>query len=224
MSTPPQPTAKQQLQPPFPNKYNARLVAQQDSKPCTICFKPSTTVLLADNNADFFYTCAQHLRDDQFASPIPSDEYTALQKQVDELRSQVDKLRVEVEAAKPYLWGISSYWSTSKERTSTADNKSDESSDKYSNKEKEKKQSDSTTAKQDSTTYESLKAKLLKTEQELAEKQTELTQYKFKKYTLNQQVYRNRLMLNQKKIYNKQRTEKIQQPGFFPSAPHHNIA
>lgn len=206
----------QQQQPPFSNKYNARLVSQQDAKPCTICFKPSTTVLLAENNLDFFYTCAQHLLDDQFASPVILDEYNKLKKLVDELTQKVERLRVDVDAAKPYLWGISSYWSK--------DKSTDTKSDKNKDKEETKEDSGSEASKQKSNNYETLKKQLLTTEQELNTKQAELTNFKFKKYTLNQQVYRNRLMLNQKKKYNKQRTEKIQQSGFFPTAPNHNIA
>lgn len=71
MSKPPQ-------QPPFPNKYHVKLVASLDSKACLICYKPATTVLLADGNGDFFYTCPQHLLDNQFANAIHPQEYTEL--------------------------------------------------------------------------------------------------------------------------------------------------
>ena len=216
---------QQQQQPPFPNKYNSRLVAQQDAKPCTICFKPSTTVLLAENNGDFFYTCIQHLSDEQFASPVLLDDYTDLQKGVDELRLKVDKLQKEADAAKPYLWGISSYWSKEKTptTTTTTTGKEDDNKDKNKDETKEKEKGKEKEKEKAGSNYESLKKQLLQTQQELNEKQTQLTQFKFKKYTLNTQVYRNRLMLKQKKIYNQQRTEKIQKPGFFPSAPNHEI-
>ncbi|KAI5967405.1 hypothetical protein CANMA_003048 [Candida margitis] len=211
-------------QPPFPNKYNARLVAQTDAKPCTICFKPATTVLLAENNLDFFYTCVQHLLDAQFASPIPSEEYTELKKTVDNLTQKVDTLKKEVDAAKPYLWGISTYWSKDKptetSKLSDKDKSKSNGTESENNKQKEGEKGGGTSGHK----YETLKKQLNTTETELNNKQDELKNFKFKKYTLNQQVYRNRLMSHQKKKYNKERSEKIQQAGFFPSAPNHSIS
>ncbi|CAD1812694.1 AAA-ATPase Vps4-associated protein 1 family protein [Candida parapsilosis] len=212
---------QQQPPPPFPNKYNARLVAQHDAKPCTICFKPATTVLLAENQADFFYTCVQHLTDEQFASPIKSEEYVGLQQQVDDLSRQVDKLKIDADAAKPYLWGISTYWSKDT-TTSTSKEKEREKNkdkDKHDTKEKDSNSDSQRSNQQTTNNYESLRKQLQSTQQELQTNQTKLTNFKFKQYILNHQVYANRLKRHQQKKYNKQRTELIHQPGFFPQLP-----
>ncbi|EGW33896.1 uncharacterized protein SPAPADRAFT_70142 [Spathaspora passalidarum NRRL Y-27907] len=180
--------------PPFPNKYNIRLVAANDSKSCTICYKPSTTVLVSDNQADFFYTCPQHLLDEHFATPIQPQSYLDLVKQKEELEAKKTQLEKDIELEKPYLWNkVSEYWQKS-------DNK----------KEKSK--------------FEKLNDELKQVIEQLSDKQKEVSEFKFKVYKLNLDIYKNRLMLTQKKKYQKERYEKMHSEGFFPSAPKNDIA
>ncbi|ELQ33097.1 hypothetical protein OOU_Y34scaffold01003g16 [Pyricularia oryzae Y34] len=55
---------------PFPNVYTHRKVADTASKGCNICYKPTTSVLITPEKQDFFYVCAIHLKDKNFATPI----------------------------------------------------------------------------------------------------------------------------------------------------------
>lgn len=71
--------------------------------------------------------------------------------------------------------------------------------------------------------YEKLKNELKEVMKELDEKNKLILEFKFKQYKLNQDIYKNRLMIHQKKVYGQQRAVKIQQEGFFPSAPSHNL-
>ena len=96
---------QQQQVPPFPNKYQVRLVASSDSKPCIICYKPATTVLLAEGNGDFFYTCQQHLKDEQFANSIHPQEYTDLVNSQKELITKKTQLEKDVELEN-HIFGI----------------------------------------------------------------------------------------------------------------------
>ncbi|RLV92383.1 hypothetical protein JA1_003256 [Spathaspora sp. JA1] len=180
--------------PPFPNKYNVRLVAATNSKSCVICYKPSTTVLVSENQGDFFYSCPQHLLDEHFASPIHPQDYLDLVKEKEQLEIKKIELNKDIELEKPYLWNkVSEYWS-----------KSDD--------------------KKEQTKFEKLNEELKQVLQKLTDKEKEINEYKFKVYKLNLDIYKNRLMLNQKKKFNKERYEKIHQEGFFPSAPKSDIA
>lgn len=197
MSKPPQ-------QPPFPNKYHVKLVASPDSKACLICYKPATTVLLADGNGDFFYTCPQHLLDDQFANAIHPQEYTELLDKKQTLTDKKSKLEKDVESEKPYIWNtVAGYW---KQKDKDKDKGKDKDKDKYTE-----------------SKYEKLKQELADVTKELEETSKKILEFKFKLYQLNQDIYKNRLMSYQKKKYSQQRAVKIQEEGFFPSVPKHSL-
>lgn len=182
--------------PLFPNKYQVKLVASSDSKSCTICYKPTTTVMLCENKLDFFYVCPQHLQDENFASPIHQPDYLELMKTKDELMKKKEKLDKDIEAESPYLWNkVSDYWKKKEDNP----------------KESEK------------TKYEKLKDEMKEVLVDLEKNTNQIKEYKFKLYKLHDAMYKSRLMLHQKKKYNKERSEKMQQEGFFPSAPSNKI-
>ncbi|EMG50055.1 SPBC32H8.01c UPF0589 protein C32H8.01c [Candida maltosa Xu316] len=183
----------QQQTPPFPNKYHVKLVSSSDSKACIICYKPSTTVLLADGNGDFFYVCPGHLLDEQFASPIHPQEYSDLISSQKELTDKKAKLEKDLEMEKPYIWNtVAGYWKDKKE-------------------------------KGEETKYDKLKKELGEVTKGLEDKTKSVNGYKFKLYKLHQDIYKGRIMAHQKKVYSVQRATKIQQEGFFPSVPSHNL-
>lgn len=88
----------------FPNEYNMRKVATPDSKACFICYKPTETVLVSQNKADFFYVCAGHLLDSLFAEPIHEELYKKLVLQKEELEKQVPVKEEKALLLKPYIW------------------------------------------------------------------------------------------------------------------------
>lgn len=85
------------------NNYQLRHVVEQDAKPCFICYKPTTSLLLNEvHNADFFYTCDVHLRDKHFATEraatlsARNENAEALEREIVALKKQWD----DVKAAK----------------------------------------------------------------------------------------------------------------------------
>ncbi|KAK5100036.1 hypothetical protein LTR70_007998 [Exophiala xenobiotica] len=77
---------------PFPNEYNLRAVTEASSKPCVICHRPSTRVLISTDNKDFFYTCPSHLTDRGFASPIVDEKAEAEKKKQEQLAQEKEAI------------------------------------------------------------------------------------------------------------------------------------
>lgn len=192
----------------FPNHYHSRLVAEKDSKACTLCYKPTTSVLISQNKVDFFYVCPLHLKDEHFSSPIQPDEYKELQTKKEELGRRIEDCRKRVERLKPYAWNFLSSMLGSK-KAEGRDQDKDKDKDTEKNKDKE--------------THESAKQDLKRLEGELNEINSGISNYKFKDYTLNKDIYRMRTQnYAQSKIRAKKRQE-MHKPGFFPSAPQHKV-
>lgn len=78
------------------NVWHLRRVAENASKACWICYKPTTSVLITPNNKDFFYICSGHLVDKGFCQPDP-DEAAAVEakKKKDELDAEIEKVKKE---------------------------------------------------------------------------------------------------------------------------------
>lgn len=97
----------------FANIYTHRKVADTASKPCEICYRPSTSVMVAPenkvchpemsmcisiliSNQDFFYVCASHLKDKGFCNPIIDEAVVAARKKK-EMDAEVERLKQEFE-------------------------------------------------------------------------------------------------------------------------------
>jgi outer membrane biosynthesis protein TonB len=96
------------------NIWHLRRVADNASKACWICYKPTTSVLITPNNKvrqntpsismeltylqDFFYACPGHLVDRGFCQP-DADEAAAVEakKKKDELDTEIEKVKKEYE-------------------------------------------------------------------------------------------------------------------------------
>ena len=80
------------------NVWFHRRVAETSQKACTICFKPSSSVLITPDNKDFFYVCPGHLKDRNFALPT-EDEAKAIEerKKKEELDRAVEEIKKEYE-------------------------------------------------------------------------------------------------------------------------------
>ncbi|KZV90514.1 DUF1742-domain-containing protein [Exidia glandulosa HHB12029] len=77
----------------FANVYYKRAVAT--AKPCSMCYRPTTTVLATVNATDFIYTCDMHLSDNGFATRIPEPESPAAKPSVS--TEEILKLKKEWE-------------------------------------------------------------------------------------------------------------------------------
>lgn len=83
--------------PPFPNEYNLRTVAEASSKACFVCHRSSTKVLITTDNKDFFYTCPSHLTDRGFATPIIDEKAEAEKKKQEQLAKEKEAIIKEYE-------------------------------------------------------------------------------------------------------------------------------
>jgi hypothetical protein len=80
------------------NLWHLRKVAENASKACWICYKPTTSVLITPNNKDYFYICPGHLLDKGFCTPDPDEAAAAeAKKKKDELDAEIEKVKKEYE-------------------------------------------------------------------------------------------------------------------------------
>lgn len=80
------------------NDYTLRLVAENASKACYICYRPSAHVLIDKSNTDFFYICKSHLADKGFATRVdPPVDTAALEAEQKKKELEAEKERVKRE-------------------------------------------------------------------------------------------------------------------------------
>ncbi|MCJ1452681.1 hypothetical protein MMC28_003024 [Mycoblastus sanguinarius] len=79
------------------NVWHLRRVAEASSKPCDICYKPTSSVLITPDNKDYFYVCPGHLKDRGFASPIIDEAEAAAKKKKDEMDREIELIKKEYE-------------------------------------------------------------------------------------------------------------------------------
>ena len=75
------------------NVYTRRLVAEASAKACWICFKPSSTVLINEDQ-DFFYICPGHLTDPKFATAKDAEDL-AKKKKDEEIEKEIEAVKKE---------------------------------------------------------------------------------------------------------------------------------
>lgn len=191
-------------EPPFPNEYTLRRVAESDAKACVICYKPTATVLLAANKADFFYICASHLQDASFAQPVHPASYTELVAQRKLLEGKYAAAHAAAEAKRPYLWNkLMSKWGWTEEKAKAT--------------EKEAKDKDAKDAKGD--TYEELARAAAALKQELDGVAAAVDAFVFKTHNLNKDMYKMRLNSHLQAQARARRQAAMREPLFFPAAP-----
>ncbi|KAM3076231.1 hypothetical protein ACMFMG_006263 [Clarireedia jacksonii] len=122
----------------FPNVWTHRKVADTASKPCEICYKPSTSVLITPENKDFFYVCPTHLKDKGFATPI-IDEATIAAKKKKELDDEIARVKQEFEEKQKKKKEKEKKGENDKEKEEEKEKEKDEKDKKDEEKEKEKK-------------------------------------------------------------------------------------
>ena len=77
------------------NIWHSRRVAEASARPCDICYKATTTVLITPDNRDHFYVCITHLKDKGFASPIIDPAEAAEKKKKEELDREIEIIKKE---------------------------------------------------------------------------------------------------------------------------------
>ncbi|EAT87734.1 hypothetical protein HBI56_119750 [Parastagonospora nodorum] len=183
------------------NTWHLRKVADNASKACWICYKPTTSVLITPNNKDFFYICPGHLLDRGFCQP-DAEEVTALEvkKKKDELDAQIEKVKKEYEEKQRLK----------REKRKTKEKEKDKA------KEKEAQSKDEEEDKQDEKAKEDKIKELSKSKEQ---SQTELGP---RIYHLNKSFYQSRLDKLRNAEVAKRNRERLNNPANFPSVPSGN--
>ncbi|KAK9462348.1 VPS4-associated protein 1 [Lipomyces oligophaga] len=189
---------------PFKNIYHARHVAESSQKPCTICYKPTSVVLVSeDGKNDFFYTCQAHLLDKGFAVAVADAAGDAARKRQVELVAEIEKVKKDWEKR-----------SKQKKSEREAEKKKRKEDDKGEKSESEY-EAQKTLDKRDKAEH---KEQLSKLEQQMQEAK-ETAEKPARIYTLNKDMFMIRVN-NWKNIQRAKRTaELLRKPGGLPSVP-----
>lgn len=185
---------------PFQNKYTVRKVAETAAKACDVCYRPSTTVLITEDNKDFFYICPVHLTDRNFCGPI-IDAEAAKAKRERQMAEEKAKILKEFEEKQK----------KKKEKEEKANSKdADKDKDKSKDDDKDKKEDKSDEKKSDAAGSKEPE------DSAAADEETEIRAYELKRSFFDQRVKRRR----QAEAAKRDR-ERASQPGYFPDAPTH---
>ncbi|KAH8730127.1 VPS4-associated protein 1 [Phaeosphaeriaceae sp. PMI808] len=183
------------------NIWHLRRVADNASKACWICYKPTTSVLITPNNKDFFYICAGHLVDRGFCQP-DADEAAAVEakKKKEELDAEVEKVKKEYEEKQRLKREKRKERAKEKDKTKEKDSQiKDEAEDKQDEKAKDDKINELSKSK----------------EQTQAEISPRI-------YHLNKSFYQMRLDKLRNAEIAKRNRERLNNPANFPSVPSGN--
>ncbi|PKS13046.1 hypothetical protein jhhlp_000387 [Lomentospora prolificans] len=181
----------------FPNVYAHRKVAETASKGCDICYRPTTSVLLAEgpDGKDFFYVCVSHLKDRNFCSPI-IDQAALDAKKQKELEEEVERVKKEYEEKKKKKD------EEKKKKKEEEDKDKDEGSkDKNKNKDKDEDKK----GKSDDIKPE--------------ESPTQTAAEEPRVFALHRTFYQQRVQKRRQMEMAKRNRERLQQPSNFPSVP-----
>ncbi|KAJ4407806.1 hypothetical protein N0V82_009849 [Gnomoniopsis sp. IMI 355080] len=176
----------------FPNIYTHRKVADTAAKACTICFKPSSSVLVTPEKQDFFYVCPSHLKEPGFCTPI-IDQAAVEAKKKKELEEEVERVKKEYEE---------------KQRKKKEKEEADKSTDKDKDKEK------NTEKASEEKTNETKKPPVADKTESIQKEDEEP-----RVFALHRSFYQNRLATKRQAEMDKRTRERMQNPTFFPSVP-----
>ncbi|KAK6524272.1 hypothetical protein TWF694_005926 [Orbilia ellipsospora] len=175
---------------PFQNVYIHRKVAETSSKPCMVCLKSSTSVLITSCQKDFFYICPVHLSDRGFATAMVDEAAEAEKKKKEEMDKELEKIKKEYE----------------EKMKRKEEKKKDKDKDKDKDKGKEKAKD---TESPDKEKPEDEKPKV--------EKAVEVPS--FSEYQLHRNFFNIRLDKYREKQIAKRNMERLKNPLYFPAVP-----
>ncbi|OHW98913.1 hypothetical protein CSPAE12_02302 [Colletotrichum incanum] len=178
----------------FANIYTHRKVADTAAKGCDVCYRATSSVLVAPENKDFFYVCPGHLKDKNFCSPIIDKEAIEAKKKK-ELEQEVDRVKKEYEEKQKKR-------KEKEERDKNADKDKEKEKDKDGKKTDDKKKEDSAKSPQ----------------KEEAGTPTPSTEEP-RVFALHKNFYGMRLEKKRQIEIAKRNRERLQQPNLFPSVP-----
>ncbi|KAK1982491.1 VPS4-associated protein 1 [Colletotrichum cereale] len=180
----------------FANIYTHRKVAETAAKGCDVCYRATSSVLVAPENKDFFYVCPSHLKDKNFCSPIIDKEAIEAKKKK-ELEEEVERVKKEYEEKQKKK------------------KKEKEEKDKEKEKEKEKEKGKDDKKNEDEKKEEDAKSP----EKDGSETPTPSTEEEPRVFALHKNFYGIRLEKKRQMEIAKRNRERLQQPNLFPSVP-----
>ncbi|KAM7184335.1 hypothetical protein V8F20_012267 [Naviculisporaceae sp. PSN 640] len=181
----------------FPNIYTHRRVAETAAKPCDICFKLSSSVLITPDNKDFFYVCPSHLKDRAFCTP-KIDQAAIEARKKKELEEEIERVKKEYEEKKR----------KKEEKDKKGDKDKEKDKDKDKDKDKKDEGDEKVKDKEKSETKEDSKPTSPKPEEEEP-----------RVFELKATFYQQRINKKRQVEIAKRNRERMQDPNFFPSVP-----
>jgi len=195
---------------PFQNLYHKRIVAEvrpeeSSAKPCYICYRQTSTVLITPDQADFFYTCPGHLKDRGFAVPVgPSAE---------ELEKERARKVVEAEVEeKKRRW-------REKEEKEKAKKEKEKTEKKDDEKEAEKKKEDEKDGERKKDEEEKKDDKKDEKKDETVVNGTGGAGGEPRVFTLQKKIFDMRVTRLRQQQMAKKNAERLRNPTVFPSVP-----
>lgn len=153
---------------------------------------------------DYLYICPSHLKDASYCTPLHPEAYTILLKQQGDTDRKVKESLVNAENNKPYSWNkFVNKITWSKPETNEAEKDADSPKDE----------------KKNGTTYQILSAQAEALKKELVDLNHQITNFSFKNYQLNKDIYRMRINNYIQAQWTIKRQKEIHDPSFFPQAP-----
>ena len=178
------------------NLYHRRLVADSAAKPCWICYKPSSTVLITPDSSDYFYLCAGHLSDSKFAIAKDAEDL-AEKKRQEQLEREIESVKKEYQDRLAKKAAKKAAKDSKDEKKSASDKEADEAE-----KEKDEKVKELEAKKSGS-----------------AEGGKKAVVEGPRVFELQKQFFQMRLQRKRDAERARQQRERMRQPGLFPSVP-----
>ncbi|KAK1623360.1 VPS4-associated protein 1 [Colletotrichum phormii] len=188
----------------FSNIYTHRKVAEKAAKGCDVCYRATSSVLVAPENKDFFYVCPSHLKDKNFCSPIIDKEAVEAKKKK-ALEDEVERVKKEYEDKQK-----------KKKEKEEKEKEKDKEKEKEKEKDKEKDKDDKKT--EDEKKEDSAKASCL-ISKDGTDTPTPAAEDEPRIFALRKNFFGARLEKKRQMEIAKRNRERLQQPNLFPSVP-----
>ncbi|KAF6224019.1 hypothetical protein HO133_010593 [Letharia lupina] len=184
------------------NVWHLRRVAEASAKPCDICYKPTTSVLITPDNKDYFYICPGHLKDRGFCTPVIDEAELAAKRKKEEMDREIELIKKE-------------YEDKMKRKKSKVKKGEDKDKDKEKGKDDESKD-DVDDEKAEKEKDAKIKAITNKEPSSTADDIPRI-------YTLQKVFYQKRLDRIRNAELAKRNRERLKSPTLFPSVPAGNL-
>ncbi|KAG7125967.1 UPF0589 protein C32H8.01c like [Verticillium longisporum] len=177
----------------FANIYTHRKVADTAAKGCDVCYRSTTSVLVAPENKDFFFVCPSHLKDRNFCAPI-IDTAAVEAKKKKEMDEELERVKKEYEERQR-----KKKEKQDKEKSEEKDEDKDKSSQTEDKKSTDKKDDVEDKSKSDAA--------------------AEVPEEEPRVFSLQKNFFALRIEKKRQIELAKRNRERIAQPNFFPSVP-----